>query len=313
MVEFKMNFRFIVTASDNISQWWMSELLIHSYKRVKQQDPLTFLWATDSLSKPQFIPSYGDVFLTPLYEKIIPNEKYVMYNRIYGLENYLKNNYIPEDYLVIIDPDMIFTKNFTFNYGFTPSKCKPIVGLDLNRRFNSMETIKMYTRYCDTGILEKCVFNVCPYLIHKDDLLCIIDEWKELTIRIRRENKPNNVPWYLEWTSDIIALDIVSYKNQMDFTVDNNLWNYIRDTHHPSLKSFTHYFDGFTNDTKTWKFYKHFFQNSIPCNIISPINLTPICYHLMVNIIERFGGHFSDNPNLDLDYSSTNVFSTHFL
>lgn len=288
-----MSVRFIVTGSDNLNQWWMTETLIHSFKKHGNNFPLTIIWASDG--KPKYIPSYGELFITPNYYQILYDNQrinYIPINRITGITEYLKQYSGSDEYFVYLDPDMVFTKNFNpLLYGL--SECKVICGEDQWRNHRNLRGVAMgdFNHVFETfSILNpyKHYFppSIVPVCMHINDLKCLCNRWEDLTLAIHKYYQYKN--GYVAWTCEIFAFDIICAEYNIEVEASMDMYHFgndIRSVYAPMIHYLAH---GCSNEDDTWRFNKREWIDTVPKNITVPNNLLPASKEILLNIHERF-------------------------
>lgn len=279
-----MDFRFLVTGSDNLQQWWQTELLLHTYKKNHPEIPLTILWSCKNPFNPKWLPDWPDYYITPLYENIT-NGKYVPMNRIAGLDTWLKKNDIKEEYIIVLDPDMIFLRKIkdTELQRMGLSKCNLVCGRDIWRepKDNSL-SYKTFKQFLPNQNIEHISPSIVPIFSHIDDLRCIADRWRDMTVKIHNST-------YRQWTSELYAFDIICYDLGINVYATKALYHTSNEI--LSAAPFLHYFSLLTNISKTWYFNKHEWKKQLPLNLEYPKDTKGMSSHFVMNMIERFGGN----------------------
>lgn len=289
-------FRFLVTGSDNIYQWWMAELLIKSHEKVNQKESITFLWACKDPKNPQYLPTKHEVITTPLYENTTTGY-YVPMNRIAGVKHWLHNTIIPEDYIVVLDADMIFLTNFRIQDWHPLNECHVTCGKDIYRYPLDKFSHQVYNTWAKDENVNK-IYNpsIVPLILHKDTLLCLANDWEQMTLDIRKlGNGIKKYPGSILWTAELYAWDILCYNNDIDVNCTKNIWKSSWDIFDDNRIPFLHYFGDINNSTRTWTFRKYDYNRLVPTNLKIPNNICGTHRYFFDILISCFGGEYYDH------------------
>lgn len=189
-------------------QRWQAELLGYSFQKVKQHGKLVQLLSSPIRKIQPQNPIVGEIIQVGYHRFHSNDDDYPVYNKILGLKNYLKNHLEQDGPLLLLDPDMIFLKPFTFlpNTGPLAHFCGY-----LPKRGYEDEIIRQFT----AKPVDPISF---PIIIYSHDLELIMDRWLELTIKIRQQYKNTNVNGVNLWTADMYAYNIASTEFNLQYT-----------------------------------------------------------------------------------------------
>ena len=164
----------VFSSDDSVYQQCQTDLLVHTYQKVGQSGRLTRLWA--GAGEPPAFPGY--VFKTPSYAyHPVSGDHYPPYNRLFGLAAWLRETPPPEETILHLEPDFIFT---------SPIEAEVERGRPIAHPF-----WHMYVRYAPTVARRHCAHPEriqpvgVPKLIHRDDLIEILPYWQAKTEAIR--------------------------------------------------------------------------------------------------------------------------------
>uniref|UniRef100_K3WNV0 Hydroxyproline O-arabinosyltransferase-like domain-containing protein n=1 Tax=Globisporangium ultimum (strain ATCC 200006 / CBS 805.95 / DAOM BR144) TaxID=431595 RepID=K3WNV0_GLOUD len=151
---------FVFSTTCESYQDWQSQVLAHSFERVKQRGSLTRIISgckTDEdlktvLARSMATSPFMRVHVTkkfsdrPVPETMKLQDDYAPYNKPFGIRDWLRtaNPPVTESIIVIIDPDFMFLKPFVVNSGFRVTKGKDVDSENYKEHSEVIEGLRQY-------------------------------------------------------------------------------------------------------------------------------------------------------------------------
>jgi hypothetical protein len=200
----------IFNCEDTAYQYWQSELLAYTYRKVQQPGPLTRLLSSDEDAKFAFSES---TFKARSFSKHPRSgDKYLAYNKPASIIEWFKATDPKEKTIVVIDPDCIFL-----------SKCVREVQ-------QGKPAAQLYSYMAPDGGLGKLIISRhcrknrnlvqpvgIPVAIHKDDLKNISPRWLEVTREIR-DDRASHVA--AGWIAEMFGYTIAAAELGLNHTIE---------------------------------------------------------------------------------------------
>jgi len=186
------NLHIVFTTGCTVYQNWQSEVLFYSWKKVNQRGRITRIVAdcpNDAAKKSAFKTAVKDPRLS-VYLSDHPNQNFKWSNKPHGIANFLRKSKFEEDFILLLDPDMVMLKEFTNHIpgknSFTVAKGAPIgQHFGIGGRWADWHLKECVCKTCtktDWCNITKAKadkwFSVGPPLImHKDDWKNVAPRW----------------------------------------------------------------------------------------------------------------------------------------
>lgn len=189
----------VFSCTDTLYQYWQSELLAYTYRKVGQPGPLTRLVSTNKEVK---YPFSEKTFKATDYS-IHPRsgDKYLAYNKPSALMEWLKQVKPKESTIVVIDPDCVFLSKYVGEVLPGKPKAAYYCYMEPGGELGKL----LISRHCRRN--RELVQSVgIPVVIHRQDLEIVAPRWLEVTREIRDDKECHNaVGWIAEMFGYAIA------------------------------------------------------------------------------------------------------------
>jgi len=185
-------------------QRWQAELLIFTHRMFRQPGGITKLLASGKDFCLHDMPAH----VHPSYRKHpFTGDDYAPYNKPAGIAHWLPRADFPEETVLILDPDCVFTNQVTR----TARRGRPAahkVGI-LNPPYK--KDIADLFKFKPEALEEVAV----PILIHRDDLEMVAPRWLAVTETLRASDivKPDNHRWMIEMWGYVVGAAQVGLKH----------------------------------------------------------------------------------------------------
>jgi hypothetical protein len=208
------NYVTIYSISNSPYQEWQADLLDYSFAKSGQPGSLVRLVSEDldHVGREVALSSVGDTFSSPAYEGSTGAFKYKPMNKPGALGYFLNETEVGKklddsDIVLLVDPDMIFTKEWTPDFkegtvfgqkwkGYSRSFCKKTSTED---------------RFCPRSDNEAVMY---PFAIYVKDLRKIVQDYYEFS---KHYAKTRN--WMQEMTALVLAME----KNGLKIDTEENI------------------------------------------------------------------------------------------
>lgn len=205
---------FIVTKNNSNYVNWQTDILYSSFLEYHSEiEEFKFL-ALVAKDHGPIIAKYP--YKSCKFTSLIKNDDYIVYNRILNLQEYL-NKITPsrDKYIVLLDPDMVFTKPFDFFEHHTIDS-NVAIGQGYNYMNGSKEIIFFQEHFSNSqNIIDYYKPIGCPLIISEYLLSKIVDRWLQLTIELRTRNIKNS-PFYKNWICEMYGLAFALAESQIE-------------------------------------------------------------------------------------------------
>jgi len=235
------NLHIVFTTDCTPYQNWQSEVLFYSWKKVGQRGRITRIVADcpdDAAKQSAFKTAVEDPRLSVYYSDH-SHQNFAWANKPNGIGNFLRKANFEEDFILLLDPDMVMVKEFTDHI---PGKNKFTVakGAAIGQRFG------IGGRWA-TWHLKECVCKSCtktdwckiddrkanewfsvgpPLIMHKDDWKNVAPRWVEYMHIIKDKRLYEGIE------VDMYAYALASAENNLPHnTTDDFMVSNINDLH----------------------------------------------------------------------------------
>lgn len=248
-----MSIRTVISVDDSVYLLWQAQLLEHSHTKVSQPGPLTRLVATNEPHNVRSIEGYETV-ATPLYcPHPETGDHYPPYNKPGSLNDWLSRTKIPDDTILLIDPDCVFIAPLT-------TEVEP--GRPIGETISYMnpageDGALVIKRHCRKHKQRVQPIGI-PVLIAPSDLRSLAPRWYEATCQIRDDTSAcAAVGWTSEMWGYVIAAAELGLRHEMQ---SNSCVQFDAHTDRPILN----YCYETENAAKTWRWSKREYQAWTP-------------------------------------------------